>query len=376
MRSISGAAVVIVAVFALEHDAVAQEAWTYRARISAETEAARTNARSPVARRGVGAWETSQLFVGSVDTSWDAGNRLRLSGGLLGVGSSTAGVSVIAREAYARLSINSWIDVEAGKRLVRWGVGYGFSPTGVLDPPRQATDPTDRLGRNEGMPLARVDLFRGATSLTVAAAAPRLWRGGGASSMIPSRLAAARMRTVLPRGFEISLVVVAAPGLRPSGGISTTHVVGQRLEWHGEVLIHDGAATQGNGAAAGGGAPGNSSSNTGRQRGVSAVAGFQYTLPGVNVVMEYHRQHAAEADDDRLFMRAARAGADVTLAPELILVRGLRDGSWTTVAGLAWRASARIEPYARALHLAGRRASRAGLAPVSTTLSVGVTAKF
>jgi hypothetical protein len=373
MRSISCAAFVLVTVFVFECDAVAQEAWTYRARISAETEAARANARSPSARPR--AWETSQLLVASVDTSWDAGTRLRLSGGLLGVGSSTAGISVIAREAYARVSVNSWMDVEAGKRLVRWGVGYGFSPTGVLDPPRLATDPTDRLGRNEGMPLARADLFRGDTSFTIAAAAPRLWRGGGSSPMIPSRLAAARVRTVLPLGFEVSLIAVAAPGRRPSGGASMTHVVGQRLEWHGELLVHDGAANPVAGFAADGAAPANSSSAE-RHRGVSAVAGFQYTLPGINVVMEYHRQHAAEADDDRLFMRAARAGADVTFAPELILIRGLRDSSWTTVAGLAWRATARIELYARALHLAGPRGSRAGLAPVSGTLSAGATAKF
>ena len=374
MRSISRATFVIVAVFAFDPGAVAQEAWTYRARISAETEGARRNATSPLAPPGVSAWETSQLFVASVDTSWDAGSRLRLSGGLLGVGSSRAGITVIAREAYARVSVASWMDVEAGKRLVRWGVGYGFSPTGVVDPPRLATDPTDRLGRNEGMPLARVDLFGGDTSLTIAVAAPRLWRGSSASS-IPSRLAAARVRTVLPLGFEVSLVAAAAPGRRPSAGASLTHVAGQRLEWHGELLFHDGEVNPGRSLSADGAGPANSSIAD-RHRGVSAVAGFQYTLPGINVVMEYHRQHAAGADDDRLFMRAARAGADVTVAPELIVIRGLSDSSWTTVASLTWRATTRIDLYARALHPAGPRGSRAGLAPVSGTLTLGATAKF
>ena len=104
---------------------------------------------------------------------------------------------VRVREAYGRLSATDWMDVEFGKRLVRWGVGYGFAPAGVLDPPRLATDPTDRLGVNEGRPMGRVDLFRGDTSLTLAA------------DGVSSRVAAARLRTVLAGGVEVA--VIAAP---------------------------------------------------------------------------------------------------------------------------------------------------------------------
>ena len=97
-------------------------------------------------------------------------------------GASGSDLRTRAREGYARLSATDWMDVEAGKRIVRWGVGYGFSPAGVLDPPRVATDPTDRLGVNEGRMMARVDLFHHDSSLTVAAAAKDLF--------------AARVRTV------------------------------------------------------------------------------------------------------------------------------------------------------------------------------------
>jgi hypothetical protein len=57
------------------------------------------------------------------------------------------------------VSAADWLDVEAGKRLLSWGVGYGFAPAGLLDPPLDATDPTDRLGLNEGRRLVRADVF-------------------------------------------------------------------------------------------------------------------------------------------------------------------------------------------------------------------------
>jgi hypothetical protein len=110
------------------------------------------------------------------------------------------------------------------------------------------------------------------------------------------------------------------------------------------------------------------------------VAGFQYTLPGVNVVMEYHRQKMAPRPGtpggNLMFIRAARAGADVKVAPELIVIRALDDGTWTTVAGVGWFLRQRLEVYGRAMHLAGPRSSRAGLSPVSGTLSLGATVGF
>ena len=215
--------------------------------------------------------------------------------------------------------------MEAGKRLLRWGVGYGFSPAGVLDPVRVATDPTDRLGINEGMPMARVDLFRRESSLTVAAAAPRFFRHGGGA--VPTRIVAARLRTVLPGGVEVAMIASAAPDAGPSWGGTITHVVGQRLEWHAEVIEQDAKAA----------------------RAISAVAGVQYTfLAGVNVVLEYHRNgrglDGAEWNatlrgsrdpgpmpgrQQFLFMRAALPGGDAAFEPELIVIAGLDDGSRT-----------------------------------------------
>src|SRR5688500_7922118 len=264
-----------------------------------------SNASSPLLPREQAAWDAGTLLVASADSSWEPSPRIRLEGGGI-VTADADNIAVRAREAYARLSINSWMDLEAGKRLVRWGVGYGFSPTGVLAPPRVATDPTDRLGRYEGLTLVRADVFRGPASFTVAAS---------------SRLIAARLRTVV-HGVELAVVGAASSATRPSFGASVTHVIGQQLEWHAEVLVHDRA-------------PGD--------RTLSGVAGLQYTFAaGVNLVVEYHRNgrglsgeqwtavmRGERAPDGRvarrqsLFIRAVRADADRGIVPEFIVIANL-----------------------------------------------------
>jgi hypothetical protein len=382
VRACTCGVAVLLAVAALAGDVAAEPDWSYRARVSFEAQGGRTNRSSPLVQPGAGTWDASNVFVAAADSTWVSG-RWKLAGGLVAAGSSDTNVSLQAREAYARISATSWMDVEAGKRLVRWGVGYGFAPTGVLDPPRLATDPTDRLGRHEGMPLVRADLFRGETSITIGVASPTLWRDG-APADAPSRLLAARVRTVLPGGVEVALIGSAAPGRRMSVGGNVTHVVGQRLEWHADLLVHDTPGGQlGNGFRAVTGdvtAPTLEPRDSSVARDVSAVVGFQYTLPAVNVVMEYHRQKTGASPGaplgNLLFLRAARAGADVRLAPELIVIRSIDDGAWTTVAGLAWTVRRRVDVYARATHLAGPRTSRNGMAPVSVMLLLGSTVRF
>ena len=337
----------------------AQSTVTYRAQVSAETTTRRVNDERPLAPEKDGAWTDGQLFLATGAGSWERG-RLKLAGGLALSGSTGRGVTARTREGYARVSATDWLDVEAGKRLLRWGVGYGFAPAGVLDPPRDATDPTDRLGVNEGRPMVRADLFRGASSLTVAAAS--------------SRTVAARARTVLPGGVEVALIAGAAEGVRPSWGGTITHVVGQQLEWHAEIVEHQAKDS----------------------RAVSAVAGVQYTFrAGVNVVLEYHRngrglndaEWAATLSGSRppgpapgrqqfVFMRAARSAPNAVFAPEVIVISGLDDGSLTLVPGLTWMPAGRMQIHARVTRLVGGQRSIAGVAPWTTALALGATLRF
>lgn len=321
----------------------AQPTATYRAQVTAEAGGTLVNPSSPLVPAGARGWTGGSLFVATGAGSWEPGSRLRLAGGLALTGSRGGDMRLRVREAYGRVSATDWMDAEAGKRLVRWGVGYGFAPAGVLDPPRNATDPTDRLGVNEGRPMGRVDLFRGETSLTIAAA--------GAS-----RLTALRLRTVLSGGVEVAIIASAAPGAGPCWAGTITHVVGQQLEWHAEVIEQDARGS----------------------RAVSAVAGVQYTfLNGMNVVVEYHRNgRGLDGRRQSLFMRAARSIADAGLAPEVILIAGLEDGSRTVVPGITWTPTGRVQLHARATRLLGGPRSIARLAPWSTSLSLGATLRF
>ena len=86
------------------------------------------------------------------------------------IGAVTSGESTNARwrvkETFFGVSAGDF-DFTAGKRLLRWGTGYAFTATGILDPPRNATDPADRLGLNEGREMVKADWVRGADNVTV-----------------------------------------------------------------------------------------------------------------------------------------------------------------------------------------------------------------
>ena len=77
--------------------------------------------------------------------------RWSLSSSLIGVTTTYADnfTQMRVKETYAGLSAGDF-DFTAGRKLVRWGTGYAFTAAGVLDPPRIATDPTDRLNLHEG----------------------------------------------------------------------------------------------------------------------------------------------------------------------------------------------------------------------------------
>lgn len=326
----------VIGLVAATGTASAQATWAYRGRMAFETGLLQTNRSSPVAEPGGRDWHESALFAASADASVDLGSRIKLAGGGVATASDSGGLDVRAREAYARVSASSWMDVEAGKRLVRWGVGYGFAPTGVLDPPRNPTDPNDRLGRNEGRALTRVDLFRGPASLTLAAA----------SSSDSSSLAAVRLRTVAG-GVEMALIGTASEGRRPGYGGNLTHVIGDRLEWHAELMVDDE---------------------------VRAAAGAQYTFgAGVNVVVEYHRTGRRQSS---VFLRAVRADTERVIVPELIVIANLNDGGWTMVPAVTWTAHRRLQLYARATRLAGGARSPAAFSPWSTSVTLGAAARF
>ena len=397
--SIAAAGLVVASVT----PAAAQSPVTWRVRFTGEASGDRANASSVFAAQGdAPAWDASNQALATGDVTWEPRRRLKAGAGVALRAQVHASTTLRVREAYARVSATPWLDVEGGKRLTRWGTGYAFTPTGLVDPPRDATDPQDRLGLNEGMVLVRADVFRGASALTIAMAAPHVNRPTAMSA--PHRLAAIRARTTVG-GVDIALVASAADDRVASFGANFTHVVGRQLEYHGEVLSHQATSAWLQVLD-----PAASPTRT-----VSALVGLQYTFQaGVNVVVEYYRDGNglskplwnrlvdsaearsapaprvdARADDVTLslpsdrptrqqffFARASRANANARVAPELITLVGLEDGGITLVPTVTLSLTEHVQPYVRSVRLAGPARSEAGNATTGVLVSAGVTVRF
>ncbi len=85
-------------------------------------------------------------------------NRLSFSTSLIGLSTtySDTASTLRVKETYAGLSAGDF-DFTAGRKMVRWGTGYAFTAAGVLDPPRDPTNPTDRLNVNQGRDMIKAD---------------------------------------------------------------------------------------------------------------------------------------------------------------------------------------------------------------------------
>lgn len=133
------------------------------------------------------------------------------------------------KEAYAGLSAGDF-DFMAGRRIVRWGVGYAFSPAGVLDPPRDPTNPTDRLNLNQGRDMVKADYVHGPHALSL------VWSTAALAPATASLHDTTAFRyNVLVRGFDTSLIAGNDKGGDAFGGLTFTRVFGQAWEVHGEA---------------------------------------------------------------------------------------------------------------------------------------------
>jgi len=191
--------------------------------------------------------------------TYRAGDRWIVSTSLAGLAHTESGTGeqVRVREAYFGLSEGDF-DFTIGKRLLRWGTGYAFTATGVLDPPRAATDPSDRLSLNEGREMAKVDWVHDGQDVTVA------WASAGVLGQSRTGMydTTAVRYNVLVKGFDTSVIAAHDGGDANIGGGNFTRVFGDALELHGEFAWRQGAAV---------------------------LAGGKYTIPsGVTFIGEFY----------------------------------------------------------------------------------------
>lgn len=165
-------------------------------------------------------------------------NRLTFSTSLIGLSATYDHTSstVRVKETYAGLSAGDF-DITAGRKMLRWGTGYAFTAAGVLDPPRDPTNPSDRLNTNQGRDMIKADWVRGPHALTAAWSTAAL-----APAHSTMRDTTAFRYNVLVRGFDTSLIAGHDRGADTFGGLTFTRVVGQAWELHGEAVWREQAA--------------------------------------------------------------------------------------------------------------------------------------
>jgi hypothetical protein len=164
--------------------------------------------------------------------------RWTFSSSLVGVATtySDTRTKMNVKETYAGLSAGDF-DFTVGRKMVRWGTGYAFTAAGVLDPPRDPTNPTDRLNVNEGRDLVKGDWVRGHHALTLAWSTAAL---APANSHLHDTTAF--RYNVLVRGFDTSLIAGNDRGQDSFGAVTFTRVLGQAWELHGEAAWREQAA--------------------------------------------------------------------------------------------------------------------------------------
>ena len=140
------------------------------------------------------------------------------------------------KETYAGVSAGDF-DFTLGRKMVRWGTGYAFTAAGVLDPPRDPTNPTDRLNVNQGRDMIKADYVHGSHALTFAWSSAAL-----APAHSTLRDTTAFRYNVLVRGFDTSFIAGNDRGGDSFGALTFTRVLGQAWELHGEAAWREQAA--------------------------------------------------------------------------------------------------------------------------------------
>jgi hypothetical protein len=145
------------------------------------------------------------------------------------------------RELSLDLSLTDEFDITIGKKILKWGPGYAFNPTGVVEPQRSPSDPSDRLGQNDGRKLASATAFLGKNSFTLVYINDVQYKS---SKLFWSNQEFALRAYTFINGFDLSFIGHYKEGDRLETGLNCAKVIGSNLELHGEVLAKKGSSAE------------------------------------------------------------------------------------------------------------------------------------
>jgi hypothetical protein len=208
-------------------------------------------------------------------------------------------------EAYAETRPHDRLRLEAGKRTLRWGTGYAWSPIAFLERPKDPTDP--ELSR-EGFILASAEYVRSFTEgpLRSVSFSPVILpvtddMNGDFGERETVNLAARLY--MLYRDTDIH-VTARSDGSRPGAvGIGFSRNPAPHMEIHGELAWLDGRRRA---------VISDAGLETDDTRPVDLLLGMRYLTHGETTwIVEYYRNGAGYSRDEmRRFFELARASRD------------------------------------------------------------------
>ncbi len=132
-----------------------------------------------------------------------------------------------------KYSVTSWLDLRIGRQIERWGTGYAWNPTGVVNPHKNPADPTDRRNMFRGVDMVAADVFVKGWDITLMGVPGVDWTGKSGRHLLSTGWAARAYRLV--DGVDVAFTASGGNGLPNSRGLSVARVFGNALELHGEA---------------------------------------------------------------------------------------------------------------------------------------------
>ncbi|HEY2934346.1 MAG TPA: hypothetical protein VGK99_21600 [Acidobacteriota bacterium] len=268
-------------------------------------------------------------------------------------------------ELYINYSVSPWLDLQIGRVIEKWGTGYAWNPTGVVNPRKNPSDPNDRRSAYRGVDMVRADLFVHQWNVSLLAVPEIDWSGDEPGFVRSGGWAVRGYRLI--RGVDLSLTSSGGGSLPNSQGVSAAKTLGDALEVHAEAAAFQDSLRY---------VPGSERFVLQKRRHAELLLGGQYTFPrNVNLVAEYlyngeglnrtawsHFRNLAGRGQQELsrgnpwlllevnrhyqplamsrnygFLRVYAPFARNRVETELIVLSSLRDGSCIVRPGIYWK---------------------------------------
>jgi hypothetical protein len=303
-----------------------------------------------------------------------------------------------------KYGVASWMDLRVGRKIQKWGTGYAWNPTGVVNPRKDPADPGDRRSAFRGVDMVAADLFVKGWDITLVGAPEIAWPGGQARTFRSIGWAARGYR--VSKGTDIAITASGGSGLPNSQGLSLARVFGDALELHGEVAYISDEMRY---------VPRDNALVLQQRPHGEVLVGGQYTFKNnVNVIAEFYHagqglsgrewrdfrdyagtaaDHLAKGDPARLVLANARfrplgMGKNYAFFRGLVPLRGerlqletvvissLRDGSSLVRPGLLWKVTPNWRLYVLQTEFIGHPRTELGHIQLRRSTDIGVRYHF